>query len=173
MPCQPNELTYKKLYKCWPPGPTLSVSFAPGNLDLLIVLPLDFTKFRLELCCRDGMDYFTRLSGQACVPAHLLYKALTGEEYQYDVSYGLFMEPMLHKAYDDYLWSIYHHNDRYYFHAFDATSPAIRDHHGKSFGPRDMRVLDPPDVNLCNWHYTQCVLKFVRGYSVRMAVSAY
>ena len=33
-------------------------------------------------------------------------------------------------------------------------------------------MYDPPDPVLCAWHYRQCVLKALRGYSVGMAVNA-
>ncbi|GAA5986325.1 hypothetical protein JCM11641_002045 [Rhodosporidiobolus odoratus] len=138
------------------------------------------TRFRELLMMRDGGDYFSRQPGPLCVAANLvpqsrpdLYKDLLDDDYQFDVSHGLFMDSILHTQYDHYKWSIYFHQNRYYFHAFDATAPYIKSQHGKSFSTTDVRYLAPPDPILCSWHYRQCVLKYVRAYSVGMAVNAF
>ncbi|GAA5831675.1 hypothetical protein JCM11251_000790 [Rhodosporidiobolus azoricus] len=269
MPIEPNELIYKKLYKAWPPGPCLRVSFS--SIDLILQLPLEFVRlggyntlrfvqwwaahlvkedgvlrkqdgldeeldlseapqavdytfvpeftdvvftetvgpqgknrraspmssdgessvshssrnseddndFHLQVAVRDGEDYFLGTRATECVSAHLvpqsrpdLYVSLTGEYFAHDVSYGLLMDPTLHKAYDRYQFSLFYMEDRYYFHAFDASVASFKKLHGLSFGKDRMRSYAPPDPNLCNWHYQQCVLKFGRGYSVAMAVNA-
>jgi hypothetical protein len=38
-----------------------------------------------------------------------LYKDLLDDDYQFDVSHGLFMDSILHTQYDHYKWSIYVH----------------------------------------------------------------
>lgn len=66
-------------------------------------------------------------------------------------------------------------DDAYYFHTFHPTDKKVlRDCHGMAYKKADMRVQDPndyPNPVLCEWHYRQCVMMRLRGYSVRMAKS--
>lgn len=42
MPIESNETQYRPLFRCWPRGDSLTVSFASGGLDLVVRLPLAF-----------------------------------------------------------------------------------------------------------------------------------
>lgn len=63
-------------------------------------------------------------------------------------------------------------DNEYFFHCFNGRKDFLIKHHGSSAKKSDMRRLAPPSPVLCKWHYTQCVLKTVRGYSYGMAQNA-
>jgi hypothetical protein len=42
MPCLPNETRYNRIRRCWPRGPALAISYAPGDLNLRVELPMEF-----------------------------------------------------------------------------------------------------------------------------------
>ncbi|GAA5915046.1 hypothetical protein JCM6882_006766 [Rhodosporidiobolus microsporus] len=136
--------------------------------------------FRIQLIMRDQGDRFSDRRGDMCIPAHLVpqsrddvYKSLLDVEYLFDPSYGLLMDRILHHQYDKYQWSLYAFNSRYYFHAFDARpTTELKRHHGQSFADTDCKYAAPPSTTLCTWHYQQCVLMYLRGYSVGMAINA-
>ncbi|CDR49838.1 RHTO0S45e00100g1_1 [Rhodotorula toruloides] len=136
--------------------------------------------FREQLLARDGMCYFTGTSGPSCVPAHIapcsridVYEELLDDAFQFDAEHGILLNRTLHREYDKLEWSLYYKDDQYFFHCFNAKKDFLVKHHGSSAKVADMRCLAPPSPALCKWHYTQCVLKTVRGYSYGMAQNAF
>lgn len=111
----------------------------------------------------------------------------------YDVSFGLLTDNRLCPLYYSYDWSLYYHvrgtplpssfvcrrltrkddlEGRYFLHAFKPIDRFLKELHGKSFSAQACRLQDPPDPQLCNWHYRQAVQMHVRGYAVGTAINA-
>lgn len=63
-------------------------------------------------------------------------------------------------------------DSEYHFVAFNGQLSSVKEHHGKVLTTVDMRDEDPPDPVLCASHFEQAVMRFVRAYSVRMAINA-
>ena len=64
-----------------------------------------------------------------------------------------------------------------YVHVFDGSDSSMRALHGKgippsTFRPYQGRVEDLPDQRLCCWHYSQCVIRNVRGFSAHLEANA-
>ncbi|BGP33103.1 hypothetical protein JCM10296v2_004892 [Rhodotorula toruloides] len=135
--------------------------------------------FREQLMARDGMCPFTETAGPSCVAAHIapysrldVYEELLDDAFQFNAEHGILLESTLHHEYDKYEWSLYYKDNEYFFHCFNGRKDFLIKHHGSSAKKSDMRRLAPPSPDLCKWHYTQCVLKTVRGYSFEMAQNA-
>ncbi|GAA6020054.1 hypothetical protein JCM10207_006771 [Rhodosporidiobolus poonsookiae] len=135
--------------------------------------------FRGRLLTRDGRDYFSRATALFCVATHLvpptrpdIYENLRCDPFA--TSSGLLIDSTAHLAYEHYMWSLYHKDGLYFFVCFDPTVPPVLACHGTFFTSDDCRSTraDLPNLKLINWHFRQCVLKNVRGYSVRMAINA-
>ncbi|GAA6009659.1 uncharacterized protein JCM10292_003881 [Rhodotorula paludigena] len=224
MPIESNETQYRPLFRCWPRGDSLTVSFAPGGLDLVVRLPLAFVSSSADpthafvehiaqvlveesgslrrksaprevlepgaapsadeyIFVPDVLGAFTESRGpqgkRRTQAAPLttdgessIYAALTGSPFLFEASAGLLLNPVLHKAYDDYEWSLYCKDSEYHFVAFNGQLSSVMEHHGKVLTTLDMRDEDPPDPVLCAWHFEQAVMRSVRAYSVRMAINA-
>ncbi|GJN92662.1 hypothetical protein Rhopal_005697-T1 [Rhodotorula paludigena] len=244
MPIESHETQYRPLFRCWPRGDALTVSFAPGGLDLVVRLPLAFVSSSadpthafveriaqvlvdesgslrrksapdevLEPRAAPSADDYIFVPDVPCafaesrgpqgkrrtqaaplttdgessvgasshsrreMPLHQvvrppIYAALTGSPFLFEASAGLLLNPMLHKAYDDYEWSLYCKDNEYHFVAFNGQLSSVKEHHGKVLTTVDMRDEDPPDPVLCAWHFEQAVMRSVRAYSVRMAINA-
>ncbi|GEM10358.1 hypothetical protein Rt10032_c10g4375 [Rhodotorula toruloides] len=134
------------------------------------------TSFKFNLVSRDSWCPFTKSKPGACDAAHLVpaarldvYRALLGVDSPYEAGFGMLMDESLHKQYGRYKWSLYHKDDKYYFHTFHPSDKQLlKDCHGKAYAKADMRVLedeDYPNPALCEWHYRQCVMMRLRGYS--------
>ncbi|GAA6020057.1 hypothetical protein JCM10207_006772 [Rhodosporidiobolus poonsookiae] len=151
--------------------------------------------FRMALYRRDGVCCFTR--SEDANPVHLVplsrhdvLEDITGEVNPFDPSAGLLLDAQLRTSYENYDWSLFlearlslsailHETDlpleqdgKYFFVCFNAMKKVPRACHGKHFSTADCRTPHYPDPKLCAWHFRQCVLKNIRGYSVRMAINA-
>lgn len=122
-----------------------------------------------------------------------VYEQLLDDPFQFDAKHDILLNRTLHREYDSYEWSLYYkvpsipptlpsfvlphlvlrpQGGQYFFHCFNGRKDFLLKHHGTSAKVADMRCLAPPSPDLCKWHYTQCVLKTVRGYSYGMAQNA-
>lgn len=91
----------------------------------------------------------------------------------FHTSQGLLLRDDMHSTYDRYYWSLYHKDKVYYVHVFNSTYVDARFHgyeikRSTHFHPR-CQDDELPDPDLCRWHYQQCVMLYLRGFSSGMA----
>lgn len=131
--------------------------------------------FRFELGCRDSCCLVTE-DDQAGA-AHILpqsrpksYEEALGHDPGglFDVSYGMFLRADMHKLWDQGCWALYPdplEPTTLVVHAFVGSN--VEQYHGKRI-PRSRfhSKRRTPDVRLLAFHYRQCLVKHVRGFSV-------
>ncbi|CAO1633830.1 unnamed protein product [Jaminaea pallidilutea] len=132
--------------------------------------------FRDELRARDGFCLVT--GHRDAVAAHILpqsrpeyYREILGYDpgYYFYVSFGLFLDPKHHRAFDRGSLALYpcsEERGQFIVHVFDFVDGIAG--HGKRITPSTFRVAHPaelPDRRLLIFHYRQCLIKHARGFA--------
>ncbi|CAO1635885.1 unnamed protein product [Jaminaea pallidilutea] len=138
--------------------------------------------FREYLIYRDGECLLSETVFKGCTAAHILpmsrpeyYTEVLGFDpgpFLYQGAYGILLRDDLHHSHDRGEWALYPRNDdEVIVHVFEPASPYMVAYHGKVInlrtrlrGPRDQW----PDTRLLRFHYQQCAIKHLRGYSAGM-----
>lgn len=132
------------------------------------------SKFKMELVQRDSAclvsDNFAleELVGCHIVPFSLgqekLREICQPETVQVSsIENGLLLASSLHKSFDQYVWGIYPFEGSLYVHMFGASH---HEWHGKRLHFRSRPWARPPKAKLLEWHYAQCLMARIRGFSV-------
>jgi hypothetical protein len=132
--------------------------------------------------------------------AQKIFKKCLGVDFEgscYETSMGVMLAKQVHTFYDDYKWSFYfrvaffpvpflcglfifffgwHQHGEMIVHVFDGRCHTMLPYHGFVIGSSRFRIFDRPeaypDAKLMRWHYKQCVLKNIRGFSSGLHVGA-
>lgn len=145
----------------------------------------DQTRFRDLILGRDRTCLLSAADSSHSQAAHIVPKRRTDvyaqlldvvEANAYECCMGIFLSRNLRHAYDNWQWSLYYKNGSYFVHVFypDRIVP-VAEYHGMDIsGNFHQRApaSELPDPRLCNWHWEQCVLMRLRGFSSGLAVNA-
>ncbi|KAK1920690.1 hypothetical protein DB88DRAFT_520451 [Papiliotrema laurentii] len=150
--------------------------------------------FRKNLPARAGDASSTRSDSKRS-SVNQVYQAVLGISYPpplFRPAAGLLLSDTLHHAFDRLELSFWYsvsfdsgrgglgveltsQNDVYYVHFFVAPAASDRRRwHGKALGPERFRGRpeDRPDPRFIDWHYKQCLMARIRGFSAGMAIPA-
>ena len=133
------------------------------------------TQFRSQLYRRDSSCIVT--DDDDAEAAHILpqsrpeyYQEIFGYDpvYYFDVSYGLLLSKKLHHRWDNGDWALYPDPadaDTLIVHIFEGT--LLKQYHGQKIPlSRFHRPYRPPNRQLLDFHYRQCILKHIRGFEI-------
>ncbi|CAD6586822.1 MAG: hypothetical protein TREMPRED_004564 [Tremellales sp. Tagirdzhanova-0007] len=151
------------------------------NTSVAINPPLqEASNFRINVIARDGTCLLTDVPHNKCTAAHIapysrpdVYMQLLNITYDpplFDASCGLLLRDELHHSFDRLEWSLYHKDGSFYVHCFTLSQSEIATLHGKKISPDRFRGLEEsrPDRRLVDWHYKQCLMAHIRGFSANM-----
>lgn len=166
----------------WAPGPRCAVQepFDDDESSSSYSNPQE-SHFKLCLINRDSRCIVTDdPEWESAVGAHILptnqsedYRRALGHQppdYLH-VSYGILLDRGWHHAFDNGDWSLYPcpNSTDLIIHVFQGRDQGRKVYHGKRLPRSRFRVWDVPDelpdVGLLQYHYTQCSIKNIRGFT--------
>ncbi|CAO1618056.1 unnamed protein product [Jaminaea pallidilutea] len=140
------------------------------------------SSFRVSIIARDFCCLITEEDYEACTPSHILplsrpeyYEEVLGYDpgFLFEPSFGLLLRDDLHHAFDRGSIALYPQvqadgTQAYVVHVFNPEVATWREFHGKvitahsRFRGRDFNF---PNTDLLLFHYAQCSMKHMRGWS--------
>lgn len=138
------------------------------------------SNFRINVIARDGTCLLTDVPHNKCTAAHIIpysrpdvYMRVLNIPYEpplFDASCGLLLRDELHHSFDRLEWSLYHKDGSFYVHCFTLSQSETATLHGKKITCDRFRGLveSRPDPRLVEWHYRQCLMAHIRGFSSGM-----
>ena len=136
------------------------------------------SQFRLALVARDFSCLLSDAEYEKCTACHILpqsrpeyYEEVLGTQarYLFSPAYGLLLRDDLHHAFDRGEIALLPHEDRYIVHVFKYDKDTAI-YHGKILEVNRFRgsAKTRPNSDLLRFHYQQCSMKYLRGFSFGM-----